>query len=116
MSPDLIYSASTWVLPLLIAITMHEAVHGFVASLDDARASDRRLVWVFSSCSFSGTLVSRLRFSAATQPFKGPRHRPSARASMTDLSPPHRCNHGGRHFRRKSCREYQSFRPLHSHR
>src|SRR5262245_10344998 len=31
MSPDMIYSASTWVLPLIIAITMHEAVHGFVA-------------------------------------------------------------------------------------
>jgi len=31
MSPDMIYSASTWVLPLVIAITMHEAVHGFVA-------------------------------------------------------------------------------------
>jgi Zn-dependent protease len=26
-----IYSASTWVLPVLLAITLHEAIHGFVA-------------------------------------------------------------------------------------
>jgi Zn-dependent protease len=31
MSPDMVYIASTWVLPLVIAITMHEAAHGFVA-------------------------------------------------------------------------------------
>jgi Zn-dependent protease len=31
MSPDMIYLASTWVLPLVIAITLHEAAHGFVA-------------------------------------------------------------------------------------
>lgn len=28
---DLVYIASTWVLPVLIAITMHEAAHGYVA-------------------------------------------------------------------------------------
>ena len=26
-----IYAASTWVLPLLLAITLHEAAHGYVA-------------------------------------------------------------------------------------
>src|SRR6478752_203502 len=26
-----LYSASTWVLPVLLAITLHEAAHGFVA-------------------------------------------------------------------------------------
>jgi Zn-dependent protease len=31
MSPDLVYIASTWVLPLVIGITLHEAAHGFVA-------------------------------------------------------------------------------------
>jgi Zn-dependent protease len=31
MSPDMIYIASTWILPLIIAITLHEAAHGFVA-------------------------------------------------------------------------------------
>jgi Zn-dependent protease len=30
-TPDLIYSATTWVLPVLIAITFHEAAHGYVA-------------------------------------------------------------------------------------
>ena len=28
---DLLYTASTWVLPILIAITFHEAAHGYVA-------------------------------------------------------------------------------------
>ncbi len=28
---DLIYTASTWVVPVLLAITLHEAAHGFVA-------------------------------------------------------------------------------------
>jgi Zn-dependent protease len=27
----MLYTASTWVLPVLIAITLHEAAHGFVA-------------------------------------------------------------------------------------
>ena len=31
MSYDMLYAASTWVLPVLIAITLHEAAHGFVA-------------------------------------------------------------------------------------
>jgi hypothetical protein len=31
MSPDKIYIASTWVLPVLVAVTLHEAAHGFVA-------------------------------------------------------------------------------------
>ena len=26
-----IYTASTWVLPILLAVTLHEAIHGFVA-------------------------------------------------------------------------------------
>jgi hypothetical protein len=29
---DLIYIVSTWLLPVLIAITFHEAAHGYVAS------------------------------------------------------------------------------------
>ena len=31
MDSQLIYTASTWVLPVLLAITLHEAIHGFVA-------------------------------------------------------------------------------------
>ncbi|WP_422001598.1 site-2 protease family protein [Reyranella sp.] len=34
MSPELaatLYTASTWVLPVLLAITLHEAIHGYVA-------------------------------------------------------------------------------------
>lgn len=31
MNQDTIYTATTWVLPVLIAITFHEAAHGFVA-------------------------------------------------------------------------------------
>ena len=27
----ILYTASTWVLPVLLAITLHEAAHGFVA-------------------------------------------------------------------------------------
>jgi hypothetical protein len=29
--PNTIYPASIWVIPLVIAITFHEAAHGFVA-------------------------------------------------------------------------------------
>ncbi|MDP6031701.1 MAG: site-2 protease family protein [Alphaproteobacteria bacterium] len=31
MSETVLYTASTWVLPVLLAITLHEAAHGFVA-------------------------------------------------------------------------------------
>jgi Zn-dependent protease len=31
MSPDLIVAATTWVLPVLLAITLHEAAHGWAA-------------------------------------------------------------------------------------
>ena len=33
MGPDAIYSATVWALPVIIAITFHEAAHGFVAHL-----------------------------------------------------------------------------------
>ena len=33
MSPAMLYTASTWVLPLIIAITLHEAAHGFAAHM-----------------------------------------------------------------------------------
>src|SRR5215469_18975567 len=29
----MLYTASTWVLPVIIAVTLHEAAHGFVAHL-----------------------------------------------------------------------------------
>ena len=31
MSPEMVYTASTWVLPIIIAITLHEAAHGYAA-------------------------------------------------------------------------------------
>jgi Zn-dependent protease len=31
MNPQTIYTASTWVIPVIIAITFHEAAHGFIA-------------------------------------------------------------------------------------
>src|SRR6266853_836920 len=31
--PDMIYLASIWVIPIIIAVTFHEAAHGFVARL-----------------------------------------------------------------------------------
>jgi len=38
-----LYDLSVWVLPLIIAITFHEAAHGFVAhALGDNTAFDRR--------------------------------------------------------------------------
>jgi len=33
MGPSTIYAASTWVIPVLLAITLHEAAHGYVARL-----------------------------------------------------------------------------------
>ena len=38
--PDMIYVASTWVIPVILAITLHEAAHAFVARfLGDDTAS-----------------------------------------------------------------------------
>jgi Zn-dependent protease len=38
--PDALYLASTWVIPILLAITLHEAAHAFVARfLGDDTAS-----------------------------------------------------------------------------
>jgi Zn-dependent protease len=31
MNPQTIYTASTWVIPVIIAVTFHEAAHGFIA-------------------------------------------------------------------------------------
>ena len=40
MQIEVLYTASTWVLPVLLAITLHEAAHGFVAHrLGDDTAS-----------------------------------------------------------------------------
>ena len=60
MSPQFdltIYAASTWVIPLLLAITLHEAAHGYVAHLfgDDTawrlgRVSFNPLVHVDPMC------------------------------------------------------------------
>jgi Zn-dependent protease len=33
MSPEILYLASTWVLPVVLAVTLHEAAHGFAAYL-----------------------------------------------------------------------------------
>ena len=33
MQQDFLYIASTWIIPILIAITMHEAAHGYIAML-----------------------------------------------------------------------------------
>ena len=40
MTPDAIYLATIWILPVIIAITFHEAAHGFAANLlgDDTAA------------------------------------------------------------------------------
>jgi Zn-dependent protease len=40
-----IYAASTWVIPVLLAITLHEAAHGFVAYLcgDDTALREGRV-------------------------------------------------------------------------
>jgi Zn-dependent protease len=41
MMMDVVYTASTWILPALLAITLHEAAHGFVAWwLGDPTAKD----------------------------------------------------------------------------
>jgi Zn-dependent protease len=33
MSPEMLHTASTWVLPVIIAITLHEAAHGYAAHM-----------------------------------------------------------------------------------
>ena len=32
LTPDLVYTIATWAIPVLFAITLHEAAHGWVAS------------------------------------------------------------------------------------
>src|SRR5438034_5416072 len=50
--PNVIYLASIWVIPLVIAITFHEAAHGFVARfLGDETA------WRLGRVSPTGTIL-----------------------------------------------------------
>jgi Zn-dependent protease len=38
---ELLYTASTWIIPVLLAITLHEAAHGFAARLCGDRTAER---------------------------------------------------------------------------
>ena len=50
---SMLYTASTWVLPVLVGITLHEAAHGFVAHRlgDDTAFAGAALLSIRSSTS-----------------------------------------------------------------
>ena len=58
--PNMIYLASIWVIPLVIAITFHEAAHGFVASFlgdDTAWKLDASALILLGTSIRSGTIL-----------------------------------------------------------
>lgn len=60
MSPDIMHLISIWAVPLIIAITFHEAAHAYVASIlgdDTARSQGRVTLNPFSHIDPMGTLI-----------------------------------------------------------
>ena len=72
MSGDILYTISIWVLPLVIAITFHEAAHGFVAwRLGDPTAYRRGRVTFnpLKHIDLFGTIVLPALLFVASSPF-----------------------------------------------
>jgi len=70
--PEMIYVASTWVLPVLLAITLHEAAHGFAAAHlgdDTAKRMGRVSINPLRHVDPLGTVVIPLMLLLFNSPF-----------------------------------------------
>src|SRR5690606_7804581 len=69
---DILVTLSTWALPLLLAITLHEAAHGYVASMlgdDTAKAQGRVSLNPFRHVDPFGTIILPLLLFVMRAPF-----------------------------------------------
>jgi Zn-dependent protease len=69
---SMIYQASTWVLPVVFAVTFHEAAHGFVASYfgdDTARRAGRVTFNPFKHVDTFGTIILPAMLILLRSPF-----------------------------------------------
>jgi len=72
MSYVFFYNVSTWVIPILIAVTMHEAAHGFTAMLlgdDTAKKYGRVTLNPFKHIDTLGTIIIPLLLLIIKSPF-----------------------------------------------
>jgi len=70
--PEMIYVASTWVLPVLLAITLHEAAHGFAAAClgdDTAKRMGRVSINPLRHVDLLGTVILPLALLLFRAPF-----------------------------------------------
>ena len=72
MIQDFFYSVSTWLIPVLIAVTMHEAAHGYTAMLlgdDTAKRLGRVTLNPFKHIDTFGTIILPLLLIVMKSPF-----------------------------------------------
>ena len=72
MPQDFFYSVSTWLIPVLIAVTMHEAAHGYTAMLlgdDTAKRLGRVTLNPFKHIDTFGTIILPLLLIVMKSPF-----------------------------------------------
>lgn len=72
MNQEFLYSASTWVIPILISITMHEAAHGYFAMLlgdDTAKKLGRVTLNPFKHIDNFGTIIIPIFLILMKSPF-----------------------------------------------
>ena len=72
MLQDFFYSVSTWLIPVLIAVTMHEAAHGYTAMLlgdDTAKRLGRVTLNPFKHIDTFGTIILPLLLIVMKSPF-----------------------------------------------
>ena len=72
MLQDYSYTISTWILPLLIAVTIHETAHGYTAMLlgdDTAKKQGRITLNPFKHIDKFGTIILPLLLIIIKSPF-----------------------------------------------
>ena len=72
MPQDFFYNVSTWLIPVLIAVTMHEAAHGYTAMLlgdDTAKRLGRVTLNPFKHIDTFGTIILPLLLIVMKSPF-----------------------------------------------
>ena len=72
MPQDFFYNVSTWLIPVLIAVTMHEAAHGYIAMLlgdDTAKRLGRVTLNPFKHIDTFGTIILPLLLIFMKSPF-----------------------------------------------
>ena len=72
MPENFFYNVSTWIIPVLIAVTIHEAAHGYTANLlgdDTAKKLGRVTLNPFKHVDRIGTIILPLLLILIKSPF-----------------------------------------------